>query len=611
MEKSDLKWIIPLAIICFLVFANGAGGGFVYDDNRQILRNTLIQDNGLFWKALTSDVWAFKGDGSVAASNYWHPTFTLWHIINFRLFGTEPLGWHITNLILHSGVCVMAYAMLRRWAFSAMTAFAICVIFAVHPVHAESVTWISGSPDLLFSLAFLSSLWFAQSYAENGKSSSLFVAVLLYAVALGAKEIGIICLPIFYLVFVGAESKTKKKKRIDAQTPLLAFASVAVIYFLARWGVLGAVSRPPDDAVGMGNALMSIPAIFAFYVKQIFFPNPIAVNYPLEPVSQIGASNFFIPLIVTAAALAAVFYLAKNTSRGKLAAAILLLPLIPAMNATAFISDQMVHDRYLYLPLLGMLMLIVPFAVKFIDERYVLAGAAVVGILLSVQTFRYNTAWESDLTLWSWTSSVDDSTFSSMQYGNALAEANRNDESINAYTAAIEKRPLPRGYIGRGRVYLKTKQYAKAQADLQAASDFPPEQIEAYALYQAYEALGIAFSEQKKYQEAAQNFAEARTKLPMYSAALTVNLAIVYYQAGQKEAAFRELEGARDQARKELLPESKDVFLRLGMLYQELGRKDDARKALNEYLDLTASIKNKKTMDSRAQATKILEALNK
>lgn len=598
-----------MAIVCFLVFANAAGGGFVYDDNRQILRNTLIQDDSLLWKALTSDVWAFKGDGSVAASNYWRPTFTLWHIINFRLFSLNPLGWHITNMILHAGVCGMAYAMLRRWAFSAMTAFAIVIIFAVHPVHAESVTWISGSPDLLFSLAFLASLWFAQSYAESGKNYSLFLAVLLYAFALGAKEIGIICLPIYYLVFIGTENK--KKKRIDAQTPLLAFASIAVIYFLLRWGVLGAVSHTPDDAVGIGNALMSIPAIFAFYVRQIFFPYPIAVNYPLEPVSQIGAANFFVPLIVTAAALAAVYYLAKTTHRGKLAAALLLLPLVPAMNATAFISEQMVHDRYLYLPLLGALMLIVSFAVKYVNERFVMAAGVAVSVLLAVQTFQYNKAWENDLTLWSWTTSVDDSSFTAMQYGNALAEVNRNDESINAYTAAIEKRPAPRGFIGRGRVYLKTKQYDKAQADLEAASNFPREQIEAYALYQAYEALGVAFSEQKKYQEAVQSFTDARTKLPIYAAAITGNLAVIHYQSGQKDAALRELENGREQARKELLPESKDVFLRLGMLYQEMGRKQDAITALNEYLELTASIKNKSTMAGRTKATKLLETLNK
>ena len=93
--------------------------------------------------------------------------------------------------------------------------------------------------------------------------------------------------------------------------------------------------------------------------------------------------------------------------------------------------------------------------------------------------------------------------------------------------------------------------------------------------------------------------------------AMTTDLAVIYYQSGQKDAALRELEGVRDQARKELLPESKDVFLRLGMLYQEAGRKDEAKKAITEFLELTSSLRDKKTSASRAQATKLLETLNK
>ena len=605
--RDEWKWIVPIVAVCVIVFANSLTGTFVYDDTRQILRNTLIQDNGLMWKALTSDVWAFKGDGSVAASNYWRPTFTAWHILNYRLFGTNPVGWHVTNLLLHSGVCVMAYSLLRRWAFSAMIACAISVIFAVHPIHVESVAWISGSPDLLFSLAFLSSLWFAQTYAETGKTNSLIVTILLYAVALGAKEIGIVCLPIFYFVMAGTE--TKPKKAVDLKTTMLILGSVAVGYFLLRFAVLGAVSRPPDDAVSIGSAILSIPEMFAFYLRQLFAPYWIGANYPLEPVSQIGVSNFIIPLAVSLAAIAAVYYLAKTNAKGRLAAALFLLPLVTAMNATAFISEQIVHDRYLYLPLLGMLMLIVPFTAKFAGDRTVLIATVVLSLVLSIQTFTYNTAWANDLALWTWTSAMDNSSFTSMQYGNALTEAGRDQESLNAYTAAIDKKPVPRGYIGRGRGYLKLKQYPKAEADLVKATQFPVEKVEAYALYQAYEALGIVYSEQKNYDAAVKNFTKARTELPMYSAALTVNLAIVQYQSGQKDAALRELEGAKAQARKELLPESKGVFLRLGMLYNELGRKEESRVALREYITQTASINDKATNDGRNQANKLLEAL--
>src|SRR5262249_47741237 len=157
--RAELKWIILIAVVCVVVFANSLSGEFVYDDLRQIVRNPLIQDNSLIGQALTSDVWAFKGDGSIAASNYWRPTFIAWLILNFRLFGTAPLGWHVTNLLLHTVVCILAFLLMRRWNFSEFLAFAITLIFAVHPVHVESVAWVSGSPDLLFAAAFLGSLW--------------------------------------------------------------------------------------------------------------------------------------------------------------------------------------------------------------------------------------------------------------------------------------------------------------------------------------------------------------------------------------------------------------------------------------------------------------------
>lgn len=608
MKLSDeWKWLLLLAAVCALVYANSLTGTFVYDDLRQVLRNPLVQDNSMIWRALTSDVWAFKGDGSAAASNYWRPTFTAWHIINYRLFGANPVGWHVTNLLLHSSVCLLIFALLRRWAFSAATAFTIALIFCIHPVHVESVAWISGSPDLLFALAFLGSLWFASAYAETGKVNFFIVSAILYAVALGAKEIGILCLPIYYLAITA--SPVKPKEPVDAKMATLALGSLAVIYFMVRWSIIGAISRAPDDAVGFAGALLSIPSMFAFYLRQIFFPVWMGANYPLEPVGQIGFENFVLPLIVSIAAVGAVVYLAKTVDKGRLAAAIFLLPLLPAMNATAFIPEQIVHDRYLYLPLLGSLMLVVPFAAKLISERNVLIAGVLISAALGFQTVRYNRAWANDLALWSWTSTIDNSSFTAMQLGDELAEQQRYDEAVKAFSSSIAKRLTVRGYLGRGRVFAEMHKYADAERDLKSVFQFPPGAAEAYALYQAYEALGLTYAAQGNYAAALDCFTEARDRLPIYHAALSVDLAIVLYQAGKKDQAMQELENARVQARKEMLPESKAVFLRLGMLYAEAGRKDDARSNLREYLSLTKTYNDKVTLDERQQAGKMLDSM--
>lgn len=603
---DEIKWIVPLVLVCILVFANSVGGEFVYDDTRQIVRNPLIQDNSLLWKAVTSDVWAFKGDGTQAASNYWRPTFTLLNIICFRLFGPNPAGWHVINILLHTAVCLLGFFLLRRWQFTAAVAFLIMLIFAVHPVHVESVAWIAGSPDLLFSLALLGSLWFATSYRSSRSNKHLLLMAALYAAALGAKEVAVLCLPIYYFVLSEGEDKATLD---ELKIPLLAIASAAILYFVVRLNIIGAVALPPTDAVETVPAILSIPMMFAFYLKQIFLPYSIAINYPVRPVIDIGASNFIIPLAVSIAALAAIVYLARGSNRARTAAAIFLLPLAPAMNAMAFPADQLVHDRYLYLPLLGVLMLLVPIAARYLNTRILLISGSVIAGILAFQSVRYNTAYANDLALWTWTRNVDDSATTALQLGSALSEASKYEEAVAIYSDAIAKKPSLRGYYGRGRNLNALRRYPEAERDLNAALATPKEGQDVYALYQVYESLGITYLEQKKYEQAIRNFLDARKELPIYAAALSEKLAVVHYQAGNKSDAMRELEANVVQSRREMLPESKNVVFRLGLLYAEQGRKDEARGALSEYLRSTAGFNDKAITGYRNQAMRALESL--
>jgi tetratricopeptide (TPR) repeat protein len=607
-DKYELKWVLPLIVICFLIFANSLSGEFVYDDLRQIVRNPLIQDNSLIWKALTSDVWAFKAYGTAAASNYWRPTFTAWHILNFRLFGANPFGWHVTNLLLHTSVCVLSYFLLRRWNIAPMVACAITLIFAIHPVHVESVAWISGSPDLLFALAFLGSLWFANNYADKNKTIDLIVSLLLYAAALGSKEIGILCLPIYFVIFSTGREKGKSAKFSNV-TPFL-FVALAAAYFVARLFVIGTFSRPPEEAAGFIEAVLSVPEIFVFYLRQIFFPYWLSVNYPLQSVSSVGFFNFVLPLVISLAVMGAIYYFARRSKTALFAVMLFLLPLIPVMNASIFPPAQIVHDRYLYLPLLGMLILIALFAEKFVKEKYILPASVVLCALLCFQTLNYNPAWANELALWSWSVKVDRSADTLSQYASELSEKGRIDEAIQAYTDSINDRPIPRSYLGRGRNLVLKKKYSEAEKDLRIILPTSPEKLDIYVLYQTYEALAVSYSEQKRYAEAIALLKDAREQLPMFAASITANMAIVMYQSGQKEEALRELESVRVKARTELLPEARSVFLRSAMLYAEFERKDDARNALREYLGLTASFKDKATLEDRAEAEQMLKSIN-
>lgn len=620
--KYQFLFPIILVIVAFAIFANTLNGDFVYDDKRQILKNPLIQDASLYGKALTSDVWAFKGDGSAAASNYYRPTFVLWLIFNFQLFGVNPFGWHLLNILLHVGVCVLAFLLLRKWNLNNLTAFSIALLFAVHPVHTESVAWISGAPDLLFGVFFLSSVWFADNFAKRYSKESnekhgakyyldLIFALVFYAFALGSKEVGILCFPIFMLIFA---KESGKQNAIKLTIPFTIFAA---IYFVARFFAIGAISHPTEDAVGFRQMIFTIPAMFVFYLKQTIFPLWLGANHPLRPHSDFDIDDFLLPLIISIAALILFFILAKRSFVQRIGFAFFILTLIPAMNATGFMFEQIVHDRYLYFPLLGFLMLIFPFIAEmfakiFGEKRKFAFILAVIflAIPLSFKTFLYNKVWTSELSLWKQAVEIDvKSAFNWSQLGAILSEEKRTDEAIEAYNNSIDVRPTALAYLGLGRNFLAQNQFEEAVFNARIVIEMPKEKVNAYTLFQAYELETLSLTMNNKLPQAERSLIAARKTLPIYYAALTEKLAVVLYQQNRKQDALRELESAKNQAKTEFLPTSKTVLLRLAMIYFEMGNREEAKKVLQDYLKLTGSLSDELSINDRKQAFELLKKL--
>jgi hypothetical protein len=614
--KSNKEILIyaVIVLVALCAYANTLGNGFVYDDNRQILMNPLIQRSELYGKALTSDVWAFKGNDKVAASNYFRPTFVAWMIFNWKLFGANPLGWHVTTLLLHIATCLLLFVFLRRFGCEDMTSAAIAILFAVHPVHVENIAWISGATDALLSFFLLISLILAQSYVASRPNTSsvhstglLVLSVLAFAFALGTKEIALLCAPLYWLVFQSEKTKTDSQYGTGNATSLYLLAAAA--FFIVRWRVLGSVFLPVEDPV-TGNPLLSVPKIFVFYLQQIFFPLWLGPALPVRPVETIGITNFVLPLIISCAVVLGLWILARRTQVQRFGFSLFLLTLLPVINPTNFGTEHIVHDRYLYLPLAGILMVIVPAIVLFVGEkkRTVLTAAfAILVLALGVKTYSYTGAWRTNETIWRYAVSIDpNSAHAWLNLGAAVTDPR---ESLSAYENSIRINRTGSGLTGKARALIALGDFEGAAASAREAVSLDPNDISAYALFQAYEAESFALFNLRRYTEGEASLREARPRLPIYYGALTEKLAVLLYVQNRKIEALAELEGARNQARSELLPASKQLFLRLGQLYAELGRKEDAKGALEEYLATTNTGTDQATLDDRRQATELLRKI--
>jgi len=606
LATSD-GWIaLTLVALAMLPFGVCLGGDFVYDDRHQIVGNHLIQDKAYLGQALTSDVWAFKGQRKAAWSNYWRPTFVLWLTLQHRLFGlTSTLGWHLSSLALHALVCLLAYALLRRLELGRGAAATVAGLFAVHPVHVESVAWISGSPDLLAAAAMLGALLAIPVGSGPHRWLRWSTALLLAAVALGAKEYSVM-LPV--LVAILSRLRGSPSKRRAALTTL-PFATLAVLYLLGRWWVLGTVELETPWSLGLLGMAANVPALLAFYLRQSLLPLELGPSYPLRAIqlSEISWSNFWLPLLGLLLIAGGTLALARRRPLVWMAGALFALPLLPALNIDAFIQEQLVHDRYLYLPLLGLLAILaiawqqlLPSLSSAAARRWRWLAAAVM-ISLSWQTCLYARAWTSELALWSRAIEVDPgSAFNYTEYGGALLQAGRLEEARSALDRAIEIEAVTVAFLQRADLAMRQGRLADAERDLTLVQRHLPADPRPYRrLAQLQQATGRSA-------EAQHTLRQGRRQAPQRWCAMSADLAVLLYLANDRAAALEELEACRSRLDQEPTAPCLRGLLRLASLYREQGREEAARGAFAELARRTSGQRPAAVIALHKQALKAL-----
>src|ERR1051325_2506556 len=184
--------LVPV-ILALLTSINGLENGFVFDDNYQILGNEFIKDLSNVPSAFTSSVWAFLSNDLMASQDsYFRPFFTVLFSINQALFGTHAGGWHFINVVIHAAVTYFVFLVCRAISGRPRPAYLAAAMFAVHPVHVESVAWLSGITDPLMELFLLPSFLCYLRYKQNGRRRELVFMLLFFFFALLCKEAAIL-----------------------------------------------------------------------------------------------------------------------------------------------------------------------------------------------------------------------------------------------------------------------------------------------------------------------------------------------------------------------------------------------------------------------------------
>lgn len=394
-----------LAVVAFVTYAGTLAFGLVYDDRIQIIDDVYIRS----WKSVplyfNTHVWGLL-DPRVAP-NYYRPTFMLWLKANYSLFAAAPPGWHFTTVLLHVLATVQVFWLGQRLIRNRTAAAVAALLFAVHPVHVESVSWVCGLSDPLLCVLSLGAVLGYLRW-QQGRSVAVYIASLFLAVsAYLSKEPGVM-LPLLVVVSAWAVVPSDRKMSRIEQLALVPYFVLAAIYLSVRQHVIGGFAHDMANAT-VREMVLTWPSVIVFYLRQLFAPYQISLFHDLAWVESPLSAAFIVPLALIFLVIAALVYFIKSSNDRKPWIAALLwmsIPFAPVMYLKFFMEGEIVHDRYAYLPSIGFVFLFVllgQMLLQYVPQESRLSRARAVIIAFVVVftglTFYNQQFWGSDLLL--------------------------------------------------------------------------------------------------------------------------------------------------------------------------------------------------------------------
>jgi tetratricopeptide (TPR) repeat protein len=522
---------VALAAITFAVFGQTLGHEFVnFDDETYVSKNPMVTP-GLTGPGI---VWAFLG---VRSSN-WHPLTWLSHMLDCELYGLNPAGHHLTNVLLHTATVIALFLLLRQMTGALWRSAFVAAVFAIHPLRVESVAWVAERKDVLSGLFFMLTLAAYVRYARRPWSLTRYgLVLLLFALGLLCKPM-LVTLPVVLLLldYWPLQRAEPAGKLMLEKLPLLALSAASCIVTLAAQSKAIQSAETFSLPLRLENALVSC----MIYLGQMVWPVGLVVFYPYPrhgfPLWEVALAG---ALLVGFSALA---WLQRRKRPWLMVGWAWYLVMLLPVAGIIQVGMQAHADRYTYLPQIGIYAAVAWWAAEWRISRAALGAlmAAVIGALMADS--RQQTAyWQDSDTLWT----------------RALACTTDNDVAEFNFAIAL----LRQGTVDQAITHF--------QRALQVNPDF----VEARC------ALGNAYSQKGHVDEAMVQYRQALKINPAFAIAHN-NLGSVLMRKGQVDNAIAEFRNALQEK-----PDFAEAHHNLGKALLEKGNVDEAIAQCQAALD--------------------------
>ena len=609
-----------LAVITWLVFGQTTAYQFVtYDDPNYVYDNASVAA-GLSPKSVS---WAFTH----TVGGNWHPLTTISHILDCQLHGLKAGAHHFTNVLLHTIAVILLFLVLHGMTGALWRSAFVAALFAIHPLHVESVAWISERKDVLSAVFFMLTLAAYVRYVHTLSLRWYLLVLLVFALGLMSKPM-LVTVPFLFLLLdywplkrfaPAAPNKLRHQRTTQAHASirtillekipllLLSFASCAATvlaqrHFIDPIGHLSLMER-------VGNALLAT----IVYLRQLVWPSGLSVFYPHPrhtlSIVQVSVAALFLAVISAAAVMYRRKYPFFFTGW------FCFLGMLVPVSGIIQVGEQSHADRYTYLPQIGLYILGTWFLADTLcwwRHRRIILSAAMAStvVILMCSAWKQTKYWHDGRTLWTHALAVNpqndtayislcdldlrenrlddaifharraveirpDSVDAHSRLGVALSLSGQNEEAGIHFQKILEAHQVrPRVHYNLATLLLNNGHIDEAIAEFQRELQIQPEFVE------AHNNLGIALEQKGQFDDALAHFQKA-IELDPHRPNVHHNIAMILMRQGRLDQAIAYL-----QQELQISPGSAEAHNDFGIALSQQGRIDEAVKQWEEALAL-------------------------
>jgi len=495
--SQDRRWWLVAALLAVVTvgcYAKAFSHDFVaMDDDAYITKNR----NVLQGLTISSISWAWT---STQAAN-WHPLTWMSHQLDVELYGVSAGGHHVTSILLHAMNVVMLLGALRALTGDLWRSAMVAALFALHPMHVESVAWVSERKDVLSTFFIFSAMWAYASYVRSTKqlaTQRYVLVVVLFILSLCAKQMYVTFPAVLLLMDYWPLNRKAlgAKQLIVEKLPLFALSIVAgaiTIYAQNTGGAMAGVEML-DAGHRLSNAVVSI----ATYIIKLAWPTQLIPFYPFPKLIhtwQIAGAVIFLVVLSAAAGHVVkhrpVFLIGWLWFLGTLA------PVIGILQ----VGSQAMADRFTYFPSIGLFIALawgLPASLVKTHARMIAAAACIVLTVLGILTWHQTAKWRDTITLFTYTINVSpDNYFDHINLATEYDKINDLDKALYHINLTLKSKPAyAEAHVKKGEVLQEQGHLAMADKCAQQAIKFKPK------LPSAHHLLAKLLIERKQYTRA-------------------------------------------------------------------------------------------------------------